>query len=656
LQDTLRMIQDYQHTFSFLSNDQKDAFKRIRNFLAGRFIGATRDRALLDEVVKCLYCRVYIHQKKNHIPNTPDELIQLYKTVFSALRKLLPRVFETSKEILLDRESIEFVHSELNNINFAIAGRDYFGDLFETFIGSGIREEEGQFFTPKNGMDLLVKMVSPVPGERIIDPACGAGGFLSSAYTFLIENGASSKGIADKIFGIDKDAYLAHLSSTRLSLFTLQEGGIYCADSLSWKTNDNKELELNQNEQFDVVLTNPPFGKYIVSVPKSIQHNFELGYKWKFSSKTGRYIKTNVLSANVPPQVLFVEKCISLLKPGGRMGIVLPESLVTGSSYRHVVQFIREKGSLLAVIGMPEDFFKTSGKGGTHTKAVLVVFKKHEKTSNTISRIFMAEAKWCGHDSRGRLIERDDLPTILENHNLFLKRRNKNHSHLGYEISDSQIVGQNLSPRYYNPDLSFSLEKLRETRDLVVFGSLVESGVVEISTGDEVGKLAYGSGEIPFIRTSDISNWEIKADPKHNVSVDIYENLKEKQDIQAGDILMVKDGTYLIGTCAFITEYDTRILYQSHLYKIRVNRPDELSPFLLLAVLSSEPVQKQIKAKRVTQDIIDSLGSRIHELVLPIPKEAKDRQKISGLVAKAIRSRIEARELSQQASELVVNL
>ncbi|MEP7134473.1 MAG: N-6 DNA methylase [Chloroflexota bacterium] len=650
------MVQEYQHTFGFLSNDQKDSFKRIRNFLAGRFIGATRDRALLDEVVKCLYCRVYIYQNKNNIPETPAELTRLYKTVFSELRRSLPHVFESSKEMLLDSTSIEFVHNELNNINFAIVNRDFFGDLFETFIGSGIREEEGQFFTPKNGMDLLVQMISPKLGEKIIDPACGAGGFLSSAYTYLLESGATSNAIANNIFGIDKDAYLTHLSSTRLSLFTLLESKVYCADSLAWKMENDKELDLDQNEQFDIVLTNPPFGKHIVAVPKTIQHNFELGYKWKFSSKDSKYVKTNTLLANVPPQVLFVEKCISLLKPGGRMGVVLPESLVTSSSYRHVVQFIREKGSILSVVGMPEDFFKTSGKGGTHTKAVLVVFKKHETTKDISKRIFMAEAKWCGHDSRGRLIERDDLPAILENYKFFLKKKIKDYSYLGYEITDSQIVDQSLSPRYYNPDLIFSLDKLKESHDLILFGNLVESGVIEISTGDEVGKLAYGSGDIPFIRTSDISNWEIKADPKHNVSTDIYHSFKNKQDVKAGDILMVKDGTYLIGTCAFITEYDTRILYQSHLYKIRVKKTDVISPYLLLVVLSSELVQKQIKAKRVTQDIIDSLGSRIHELVLPIPKQIKDRQRISTLVAKAIKSRIEARELTRKASEMVVNL
>ena len=103
------------------------------------------------------------------------------------------------------------------------------------------------------------------------------------------------------------------------------------------------------------------------------------------------------------------------------------------------------------------------------------------------------------------------------------------------------------------------------------FGDLVEEGIISISTGDEVGKLAYGTGQIPFIRTSDIANWEIKIDPKQGLSEEIYTSLKEKQDVRAYDILMVKDGTYLVATCAMVSENDTKIVFQSHLYKIRCN-------------------------------------------------------------------------------------
>ena len=116
------------------------------------------------------------------------------------------------------------------------------------------------------------------------------------------------------------------------------------------------------------------------------------------------------------------------------------------------------------------------------------------------------------------------------------------------------------------------------------------------------------------------------------------------------DILMVKDGTYLIGTCGIVTEYDLEIVYQSHLYKIRTHEnPYGLNQFLLLAVLSSDIVKRQIRAKQFTQDIIDSLGERINELVLPLPNAARRRESITEMVSQAVKERVDARELTRRA-------
>ena len=166
--------------------------------------------------------------------------------------------------------------------------------------------------------------------------------------------------------------------------------------------------------------------------------------------------------------------------------------------------------------------------------------------------------------------------------------------------------------------------------------------------------MAYGTGDIPFVRTSDISNWEIKLDPKHCVSEEIYARYKDKQDVQQNDILMVKDGTYLIGTCAIVSQYDIRILYQSHIYKIRAHDASKVNPFLLLAALSSDFVQRQIKSFCVSQDIIDSLGDKVLQLQIPIPKSRATRQRITKLVEKVIRERTNARELARKACEEIV--
>jgi type I restriction enzyme M protein len=640
----------------FFTLDPKSAYRHIRNYLAGQFVGATRDEELLHEVLKTLFCKLYIKRqgtiKAQQGSRSGAEIASEYRKVFSKVRQLLPTTFGESEELLLDTESISYVDSLLDKVAIDDPSSDPIGDAYEAFIGSSARGQEGQFFTPQNAVKLLVSIVNPRPGEKVIDPACGAGGFLSAAARHLMNSGATAREVAASVFGIDKDRYLVGLASAHLSIVTLDQPQVYCADSLKWAPEDGQSFPLKDHlGTFDVVLANPPFGSRIVAASPDIQRTYELGYRWKVNAKAGRLVKTETIQNNVPPQVLFVERCLSLVKPGGRLGIVVPESLISSKNHRYVVQYIRDHAQVRAVIGMPDALFKTSGKGGTHTKTCLLFLeKKNPDTAGKRRRkIFIAEAKWCGRDSRGNKIQYDDLPKIAARFGVSNNGDFKGQNHLAYEISEDQIVDDVLAPRYYNPEVASEMSLLHSTHDSIKVGDLIASGQIELATGDEVGKLAYGTGPVPFVRTSDISTWEIKVDPKHGLSEEVYQKYARKQDVQEGDILMVRDGTYLIGTCAYITKYDTKIVYQSHIYKLRIRDHSQLSPYLLLAALSSVPVQQQIKAKRFTQDIIDSLGNRIHELVLPIPKDKAVRDRVTKMVERAIQDRVEARELARRA-------
>lgn len=636
-------------------HETRDAYVRIRNFLAGRLLGATRDETLVEEIVKCLFCRVLIQREGQSVLDDPLELARFYRSQFARLKAKLPGVFAEDAEILLDPASLAFVDLQLRGIDFADLKSDPIGDAYEVFAGSAVRGAEGQFFTPQTAVRLLVDLVDPQEGERVIDPACGAGGFLSYTAAKLLQQGANASRIAEDLIGIEKDAYLARLARAHVGLVTLMGSSVFCGDSLAWKPANGGEFPPGEDiGTYDVVLTNPPFGARIVAASAEVQAGFELGHKWRLGDDA-KWLPSKELASRVPPQVLFVERILELLKPGGRVGMVLPESLVSGKATRHVVQFMREAAHIRAVIGMPEDLFKTSGKGGTHTKVCLVVMEKRGRLKSE-SKLFMAEAKWCGNDSRGKRIERSDLPEIMRRFRSFGAGDALGPSSLGYQMEPDALRDNVLAPRYYDPEVTTSLARLASTHDLVTVQALVDDGVVQITTGHEVGKLEYGGGFVPFIRTSDISNWEIKRDPKHTVSEKVYQALAAKQDVRSGDILMVRDGTYLIGTCAFVTEYDTQIVFQSHLYKLRVAKPERLSPYLLLALLSSEPVRRQIEAKQFTQDIIDSLGERVRELVLPVPKSAKVREHIIETVKRSIDERVASRELARQACLDVVHV
>ena len=631
----------------------KDAFKAIRNYLAGQFVGATRDDVLLDEVLKCLFCKLILEVEDEQVIDEPLSLAKQMRGAFRRVRGRFPEFYSDDDEIMLDPQTILFV---MANLSFSImdALSDPIGDAFEVFIGSESKGSSGQFFTPRSVTQFLVNALEPTPNETVLDPACGAGGFLSATCAYLLQHGADSSSVRNwansNCFGVDKDAQLAKLAKMHVALLTDGHPTVLCGDSLAMVNGSKTLTEYLPAGGVDIVLSNPPFGVKIVAAKPEILNSFELARKWLRNPKSGALEVTGKLAVTTPPQVLFVERSLRLLKPGGRLGIVLPESVLSGKNYRHVVEFLRMNADIEAVVGMPEALFKTSGKGGTHTKTCLVIARRRSVARQSRTHLFMAEAKWCGQDSRARVIPKNDLPRIAINLRDYQTTGVVSPTSLGFVTDFNKIADNVLCPRYYDPQFAHELDLLADDYEMVNFGDLLRDGVVSMSIGDEVGKLAYGTGAIPFVRTSDLSNWEIKADPKHGLSRELYERLKHKQDVRVGDLLMVKDGTYLIGTCAIVTEADLEMVYQSHIYKIRVEKmSDSMNPYLLLALLSCKSVQKQIKSKQFTQDIIDSLGQRIRELVLPVPRHVPLIHSITSEVEEAVALRLRARQLALSA-------
>ncbi|MFH1748564.1 MAG: N-6 DNA methylase [Planctomycetota bacterium] len=664
----------------------KAVFRDLRNHLAGMATGITRDEALAQEIIILLFCKIHDEQERG-----PEDTVLFRAGTGEAAEDVRRRinglfatvkgfsfgdVFETTDAIKLDPESIRYVVGELQNYCVMDADRDAIGDAFEVFIGPALRGSEGQFFTPRNVIDMMVRIVDPKPGEMIIDPACGSGGFLISALEYVwrkVEQQGKRKkwserqlanrlrDVSTRCFrGIDKDAFLAKVTKAYMALVGDGRGGVFCGNSLEpFKEWPNAAQEKIRPGAFDVVLTNPPFGKKIVVKGEPILSQFDLGYKWKFRKADKCWERTASLREKLPPQIPFLERCLQLLRPGGRIGIVLPESIFGNPSHQFIVQWLLERVQVTTIVSMPEALFKTSGKGGTHTKVCVLVGTKRAPEEHYA--IFLGEAKWCGHDSRGNPTYRrsatgelqllDEVPEVAE---LYAAWKSApvtfSPDHRGFLLGSDSISSRILVPRYYNPEIKAEISRLNRKYRFVTIGDLVEQCALSIDTGIEIGKMAYGTGTIPFIRTSDISNWEIKADFKHGISQVIYGGLKDKVDVQAGDILMVKDGTYLIGTCAMVTTFDLPMLFQSHLYRLRVLKQRVINPWLLFALLNTPIVRLQVRAKQFTQDIIDTLGNRILEIAIPIPRDQARAAKVARDCKRIIETRI---QLRVQATTLV---
>jgi len=215
---------------------------------------------------------------------------------------------------------------------------------------------------------------------------------------------------------------------------------------------------------------------------------------------------------------------------------------------------------------------------------------------------------------------------------------------MGFARNSKHIRNQIFIPKYYDPGIDIILSTLRSSHKLVSVASLEARGMIEVATGIEVGKLAYGTGEVAFIRSSDLADWELAGQPKQRVSESLYQRLRKRVDIEPEDLLLVRDGTYLVGTTVVITASDAHSLYAGGLYKIHCPRPELFDPYLLLALFNTPIVKRQMRSKQFTRDSIDTLGRRLFELVIPVPKSAGRRARIADVTRKVVEERVLLRD------------
>lgn len=636
-------------------NNLKLIFREIRDYFAGNVTGITRDEQIAQNIMRLLFCKIYDEKNSEDVvvfSNRPNENYDLFKSridaLFEVVKKNYSDIFDPNEIIEIKSEELSFIVSKLEDYSILNADRDVIGDAFEELIGTSFRGGEGQFFTPRNVVQMMIDVLSPQDGEKIIDPACGSGGFLSYTLRYCISRRKKDFYIA----GIDKDAFLAKISKIYLSLIGDDEFKIYCENSLEipvkWGTDTKNNIKLGS---FDIILTNPPFGAKIPVVGDELLDQYQLGHVWKNDDKWNR---TDKLLDKQPPQVLFIERCLQLLREGGRLGIVLPEGIFGNPSDRYIWEYISSVASVIGVVSLSQETFQPS----THTKTSVLFLRK---TTERPKSIFMAIAHNIGHNKNGKPIYKndvtnnreildDDLPVIAKN---FIAHNNKSirtEDHLGFTIAYKDLNDHIFIPEYYNPEILKELETLKSSGkySLVTVGDLIDKNVLQIKRGNEIGSQFYSTGEIPFVRTSDIVNWEIKFDPIKAVSEEIYSQYKVSQDIQEKDILFVNDGTFLIGRTAMITELDLKIIIQSHVRKIRVLDKNFIDPYYLFYLLNSKIVRKQIDSKTFVQATISTIGNRLREIVLPISKDASEIERITNKIRNIINKRAELRKKTME--------
>jgi type I restriction enzyme M protein len=527
-----------------------------------------------------------------------------------SLTRLFPSAVGPKENFALDDAALRHALKLLQEIDLASSPSHTFGDAFQALMGPRLRGDKGQFFTPRSVVRAMVDILAPTNEERVIDPACGTGGFLSAVLDRWRRDGALGT-----VIGIDKDRDLALLASA-LSTVHAGHGDVFVhnANSLALDSLGKVGVALGT---FDCVLTNPPFGAKIGITDRTVLKQFALGHVWEREGKKGTWRKTDLIRSSQDPQVLFLELCTRLLKKDGRMGIVLPEGLFGNTGAGYIWDYLRSLGRIEGLIDCPRTTFQPSTD--TKTNILLFTFGKQEK--NTHKSCWVSVAYSCGHDRRGRSLRADgtsipdDFARIAEDWGRpNAKRTIWNNT----PIADPYY----LVPRYYDQRLSDEVaqDATSMRSPVTTLGELATAGLISLRKGHEVGSDAYGSGEIPFIRTSDIHNFEVSHDPTNCISEEIYEQYRDQQKLKSGDILMVVDGRYKIGRCAILQEWTTRCVVQSHLRIISLTQSARFEPTALLFSLTLPSVQREIRRLVFIQSTLGGLGSRIGEIRLPDPR------------------------------------
>ncbi|MCY3786710.1 MAG: N-6 DNA methylase [bacterium] len=624
----------------------KIVFRRILNKLYANAQIARRDQ-LGSEMVKLLFAK--IEDETTYADRPPDFRVQAGESparVSERVGRLFERAVETLRDddiftehdtISLDADSVAEVVGQLERGSLTRTDTDVVGDAFEVFAESRLAGERGQFFTPRSVVRLAVQLTDPQPGQAVCDPACGSGGFLIHAMRHvwgLMDaegsgrwgSGADLEGrkrrmAASNIFGVDKEVDLVKIAKAYMAISGDGRSNIKRGDSLRAAAD---------SAEYDVVLTNPPFGTKS-KVQKSLSKHFELGHGWKLDD--GVWTKTADVRA-CDPYLLFVERCIRLTRRGGTLAIVLPETVFHAPSLAYVRSFIRLHGSVEAIVDLPHNSFRPH----CNAKTCLLVLRRGVRQG----RIIMATPAEIGHDLQGKPLYRpgsedlwDDLAVVADE----LADPADPENELTFVVPAEAIdVHDCWTPAYHrglaNPPA------VPEGCGGVSLGELVADKTIEAFNGHGSPRASEkGRGDIPYIRVNDVVNWELYHNPVAGVPVAEYQRLKaDRRPARVDDVLMVRRGSYRIGTVAIAGPRDARAVLTSELLTFRVKHPNRrgITPAYLLAMLSTPEVQIQIPPRVCVDTTLPNLGDRWRTIVVPIHTDEAERTRISDQAAAII--------------------
>ena len=574
-----------------------------------------------------------------------DNFIEVYPDIF---------VSKSDQELRFDDATIHDVVERLSKYNLIDIGADTVSIAFQVLRSAALKQEEGQYFTPKQVIQAAVKMMDVTLDDIIIDPACGTGGFLIQSLIEMKERYPNEEKEISRwaqlhIYGIDKDAIGIKLTKAIMQI--LNDGSAHCVrgDSVlthTWKVK-YPHLLSNQfkNGRFTKVFTNPPFGA-------------PLKIKYSDAKKSGLSIADYIdTGKDIELGLAMFNRCYDLLREGGRICIVLPETYFFSPSYKYVREWVKERMKPICVANVPMDAFQ----GFCRAKTNLYIFEKlHEDKSNLHEDsdvVTFMNPQTCGIYKNGcdRFVvdetgKRTDVidNKLLEQAIEYSQGEKKNQ----YDIALSTIYKSDvLVPQYFDQSLQQPFETLKSKYHFegISIAELMDEGIITLTNGHGSPSNDLRNGTIPYVKVSDIRNLRINVNPTNLVAIELARKFWKTEDgksnLKAWDLISPSRASSNIGEFAILLPGEEQIVLTKEVFIIRVNKNDYgYTPFYLLWALSLVETRKQWARVTLMQTNREDVGQRYKEIIIPKPVGKEWAEKVSRPFAKYFKQLADAKQ------------
>ena len=415
----------------------RTAFRRCHNFIHGNE-GMSKDAAFW-QFLYLIFCKMYDERQPSERrrfwagpteqfeESGRREIKKRLTSLFEDVKKQYKGLFTARDEVTLSDRALSFMVSELAKYDFGRTDIDAKGAAYQEIVGKNLRGDRGQYFTPRGAIKLMVQMLDPKPDERVLDPACGTGGFLVATVAHLLakykaETPSHGEETADSLiagdyvrqfvetnlFGADFDPALVRATTMQLMMAAGSKGSVFHIDSLTYPAGHLEGLKEATEKiplgSIDVLMTNPPFGSDIPITDPAILGKYELARKPPKKDGSGQ---ADGYQSAVAPEVLFIQRGIEWLRPGGRMGIVLPDGILGNPGDEYIRRWILRHCWVLASVDLPVETFIVEANVNILTSLLFLKKKTREQIqAEDLGRtvdypVFMAVAEKVGFDRRG---------------------------------------------------------------------------------------------------------------------------------------------------------------------------------------------------------------------------------------------------------------